>query len=255
MNRRMMYSTRSSSKSISAESLTLRSSSSSPSNSESANGAFRSESRVSSLRKRRLKQEDLELVENHSSTGINGGDGSGREGSVIRCNLLSGCYEESTREEHEVKEYVLEDLARQKKQHEEKEAQRLAMRRLERERGRREATADMSEEFSEGEKGDLVIDVSTHGTKARLPRINWRYKKAPEGSARKAEAQKQFLEAMSHRLHVDNSVLLIGRLLFGISQGPVVLNKVRGFEKHCGSLSQYGFKHMRSIQSCCLILR
>lgn len=57
-------------------------------------------------------------------------------------------------------------------QHEEKEAQRLAKRRLERERGRREATADMSEEFSEGEKGDIVSDVSTHGTKARLPRIN-----------------------------------------------------------------------------------
>ncbi|KAL0742426.1 hypothetical protein Bca4012_083939 [Brassica carinata] len=236
MNRRMMYSTRSSSKSISAESLTLRSSSSSPSNSESANGAFRSESRVSSLRKRRLKQEDLELVENHSSTGINGGDVTFLHFACVHCRTggqaeKGGCYEESTREEHEVKEYVLEDLARQKKQHEEKEAQRLAMRRLERERGRREATADMSEEFSEGEKGDLVIDVSTHGTKARLPRINWRvcyqYKKAPEGSARKAEAQKQFLEAMSHRLHVDNSILLIGRLLFGISQGPVVLNKVR----------------------------
>ncbi|KAG2307095.1 hypothetical protein Bca52824_026843 [Brassica carinata] len=160
--------------------------------------------------------------------------GSGREGSVIRCNLLSREY---TREEHEVGEYVLEDLARQKKQHEEKEAQRLAMRRLERERDRREATADMSEDFSEGEKGDLVSDVSTHGTKARLPRINWRFKKAPEGSARKTEAQKQFLEAMSHRLHVDNSVLFIGRLLFGISQGPVVQNK--------------GFKHMRSIANIC----
>lgn len=57
-------------------------------------------------------------------------------------------------------------------QHEEKEAQRLAKRRLERERGRREATADMSEEFSEGEKVDLLSDVSTHGTKSRLPRIN-----------------------------------------------------------------------------------
>lgn len=59
-------------------------------------------------------------------------------------------------------------------QHEEKEAQRLAKRRLERERGRREATADMSEEFSEGEKGDNISDLSTHGesTKPRLPRIN-----------------------------------------------------------------------------------
>ena len=57
------------------------------------------------------------------------------------------------------------------------------------------------------------------------------YKKAPEGSSRKAEAQKQVLEAMSHRLHVDNSVLLIGKLLFGISEGPAVLNKVRSSGK------------------------
>ncbi|KAJ0248215.1 Vacuolar-processing enzyme alpha-isozyme [Hirschfeldia incana] len=54
-----------------------------------------------------------------------------------------------------------------------------------------------------------------------------KYKRAPEGSARKAEAQKQVLEAMSHRLHVDNAVVLIGKLLFGISEGPAVLNKVR----------------------------
>ncbi|XP_010520567.1 PREDICTED: sucrose-phosphate synthase 1 [Tarenaya hassleriana] len=73
------------------------------------------------------------------------------------------------------------NLARQKKQHEEKEAQRLAKRRLEREKGRREATADMSEELSEGEKGDMVSDISAtagdasaHGesTKSRLPRIS-----------------------------------------------------------------------------------
>lgn len=32
----------------------------------------------------------------------------------------------------------------------------------------------MSEEFSEGEKGDIISDISTHGesTKPRLPRIN-----------------------------------------------------------------------------------
>ncbi|CAH8369523.1 unnamed protein product [Eruca vesicaria subsp. sativa] len=95
------------------------------------------------------------------------------------------------------------------------------------------------------------------------------YRKAPEGSTRKAQAQKQVLEAMSHRLHVDNSVLLTGKLLFGISEGPAVLNKVRpagmplvddwdclktlvrAFEWHCGSLSQYGFKHMRSIANMC----
>ncbi|XVE98403.1 hypothetical protein REPUB_Repub03eG0103700 [Reevesia pubescens] len=66
------------------------------------------------------------------------------------------------------------NLARQKKQLEGDLAQRKAKRRLERERGRREATADMSEDLSEGEKGDVVSDVSAHGesNRGRLPRIN-----------------------------------------------------------------------------------
>ena len=53
------------------------------------------------------------------------------------------------------------------------------------------------------------------------------FRKAPEGSLRKNTAQKQVLEAMSHRMHVDNSVKLIGKLLFGIEKGPEVLNAVR----------------------------
>ncbi|CAH2057253.1 unnamed protein product [Thlaspi arvense] len=54
------------------------------------------------------------------------------------------------------------------------EAQRMTKRRIERERGRREATADMSEDLSEGEKGDTVSDLSAHGesNRGRLPRIN-----------------------------------------------------------------------------------
>lgn len=53
------------------------------------------------------------------------------------------------------------------------EAQRIAKRRLEHERGRKDATADMSEDLSEGEKGDGASDISAHGgsTKSRLPRI------------------------------------------------------------------------------------
>lgn len=52
------------------------------------------------------------------------------------------------------------------------EAQRTAKRRLERERGRREATADMSEDLSEGEKGDTVSELSQgDSTKGRMPRI------------------------------------------------------------------------------------
>ena len=96
-----------------------------------------------------------------------------------------------------------------------------------------------------------------------------KFRKAPEGSLRKNTAQKQVLEAMSHRMHVDNSVKLIGKLLFGIEKGPEVLNAVRPagsalvddwhclktmvrtFETHCGSLSQYGMKHMRSFANIC----
>ncbi|KAI3790312.1 hypothetical protein L2E82_03263 [Cichorium intybus] len=66
------------------------------------------------------------------------------------------------------------NLARQKKQLESEVAQRMTKRRLERERGRKEAVADMSEDLSEGEKGDTVTDVSTHGdtNRGRLPRIS-----------------------------------------------------------------------------------
>ncbi|KAF6158106.1 hypothetical protein GIB67_014900 [Kingdonia uniflora] len=66
------------------------------------------------------------------------------------------------------------NLARAKKQIEGEEAQRRAKRRLEREQGRREATADMSEDLSEGEKGDIVSDISVHGdsTRGRMPRIS-----------------------------------------------------------------------------------
>ena len=50
----------------------------------------------------------------------------------------------------------------------------MAKRRLEREKGRREATADMSEDLSEGEKGEVVGDTPVHGdsAKTRLPRIS-----------------------------------------------------------------------------------
>jgi legumain len=96
-----------------------------------------------------------------------------------------------------------------------------------------------------------------------------KYAKAPEGSTRKSEAQKQFTEAMSHRMHIDNSIKLIGKLLFGIEKGDEVLKSVRpagqalvddwnclktlvrAFETHCGSLSQYGMKHMRSVANLC----
>lgn len=52
------------------------------------------------------------------------------------------------------------------------EVRRSAKRQREHEKGRREATADMSEDTSEGEKGDMYTDVSAHGSNARgrMPR-------------------------------------------------------------------------------------
>ncbi|XP_021716668.1 vacuolar-processing enzyme-like [Chenopodium quinoa] len=96
-----------------------------------------------------------------------------------------------------------------------------------------------------------------------------KFRNAPEGSPRKFQAQKQFTEVMSHRVHLDDSIKLVGKLLFGIEKGLYVLQTVRPtgqplvddwnclktmvrtFEKHCGSLSQYGMKHMRSIANIC----
>ncbi|KAK7276757.1 hypothetical protein RIF29_17903 [Crotalaria pallida] len=62
-------------------------------------------------------------------------------------------------------------LARKKKQLEGEELQRLAHRRWERELGRRDATEDMSEDLSEGEKGDGVAElVQSETPKKKLHR-------------------------------------------------------------------------------------
>jgi hypothetical protein len=48
-----------------------------------------------------------------------------------------------------------------------------------------------------------------------------------ESAPEKNDARKELLEMMGHRSHIDNSVELIGNLLFGSSDGPVVLKTVR----------------------------
>ncbi|RVW54175.1 putative sucrose-phosphate synthase 1 [Vitis vinifera] len=54
------------------------------------------------------------------------------------------------------------------------EAQRVAKRHIDHERGRRDATADMSEDLSEGEKGDTVSDLPAQADnfKGQMRRIN-----------------------------------------------------------------------------------
>ncbi|GAB4837143.1 hypothetical protein Ancab_002054 [Ancistrocladus abbreviatus] len=117
-----------------------------------------------------------------------------------------------------------------------------------------------------------LAPMSSHAVNQRdadLLHFWHKFRKAPEGSSRKREAQKQFLDAISHREHIDNSMKHIGQLLFGIEKATRVLQTirptgqplvddwsclkklVRTFETHCGSLSQYGMKHMRSIANIC----
>jgi len=72
-----------------------------------------------------------------------------------------------------------------------------------------------------------------------------------------------------HRMHVDNSVKLVGELLFGHEAGQRTLqavrpagrvlvddwaclkSMVRAFEASCGPLTQYGMKHMRAFANIC----
>ncbi|XP_068647170.1 vacuolar-processing enzyme-like [Aristolochia californica] len=96
-----------------------------------------------------------------------------------------------------------------------------------------------------------------------------KFRKAPEDSPKKVHAQRELVDMLSHRMHIDRSIELIGRLLFGSVKGTEMLNAVRpagqplvddwtclkmmvrSFETHCGSLSQYGMKHMRSLANIC----
>ncbi|XP_042449893.1 vacuolar-processing enzyme gamma-isozyme-like [Zingiber officinale] len=95
------------------------------------------------------------------------------------------------------------------------------------------------------------------------------FQRAPEGSSRRIEARKQLVEVMEHRSHVDDSIRLVGKLLFGDDRGLEILDAVRpagqplvddwsclksmvrSFERYCGSLSQYGMKHMRKFANLC----
>ncbi|KAJ4707858.1 Sucrose phosphate synthase [Melia azedarach] len=103
---------------------------------------------------------------------ITGFDETDLHRSWIRAAATRSPQERNTRLENMC--WRIWNLARKKKQLEVEEAQCTAKRRLERERGRREATADMSEELSEGEKGDVPGELSAHGdsTRGGMPRIS-----------------------------------------------------------------------------------
>ncbi|XP_054775915.1 legumain-like isoform X2 [Prosopis cineraria] len=95
------------------------------------------------------------------------------------------------------------------------------------------------------------------------------YKRTGNEAGKKAMILKQITETVKHRKHLDGSVELIGTFLFGPAKGSSVLNSVRPsglplvddwkclksmvrvFETHCGSLAQYGMKHMRAFANIC----
>ncbi|XP_057524192.1 vacuolar-processing enzyme-like [Amaranthus tricolor] len=123
--------------------------------------------------------------------------------------------------------------------------------------------------FSVGNSLKSMSSYAVNQRDADLIHFWTKFERAPEGSSRKKAAQQQLMEAMSHRSHLDDSIKRVAKLIFGIEKGAQVLRTVRPtgqplvddwiclrtmvrtFEKHCGSLSQYGMKHMRSIANIC----
>ncbi|KAF9689474.1 hypothetical protein SADUNF_Sadunf01G0095900 [Salix dunnii] len=95
------------------------------------------------------------------------------------------------------------------------------------------------------------------------------YRRAEGGSEKKTQILNQIKETTRHRTHLDSSMELIGTLLFGPHKGSATLTSIREpgspladdwkclksmvrlFETHCGSLTQYGMKHMRAFANIC----
>ncbi|KAE9614175.1 hypothetical protein Lal_00016625 [Lupinus albus] len=95
------------------------------------------------------------------------------------------------------------------------------------------------------------------------------YKRLDNQQEKKTEILKQIAETVKHRNHLDGSVELIGVFLFGPGKSSSVLESIRVpglplvddwsclksmvrlFETHCGSLTQYGMKHMRAFANIC----
>jgi legumain len=96
-----------------------------------------------------------------------------------------------------------------------------------------------------------------------------KYYSGVEGSTRKEQAGMELTRTITQRVHVDNSVKLIGELLFGhenslptlqavrpagrvlVDDWACLKSMVRTFEASCGPLTQYGMKHMRAFANIC----
>ncbi|THG04438.1 hypothetical protein TEA_003286 [Camellia sinensis var. sinensis] len=106
-----------------------------------------------------------------------------------------------------------------------------------------------------------------------------KFRKAPKGSEKKLEAQKQLIDELNQRLHIDHIMMFIAKLLFESENGLLMLETVRPagqplvddwnclktlvsftnlfhafvrtYKEHCGSLSRYGMTYMRAIANMC----
>ncbi|KAM7263612.1 hypothetical protein ACFE04_001295 [Oxalis oulophora] len=87
------------------------------------------------------------------------------------------------------------NLARQKKQFEGELAQRTAKRRQEREQGRRQAVADLSEDLSDGDKGDLASESNRSGRLATINSVD-----AMETFINQHKAKKLYIVLIRHEL-------------------------------------------------------
>ncbi|CAI9092675.1 OLC1v1027986C2 [Oldenlandia corymbosa var. corymbosa] len=104
---------------------------------------------------------------------ITGFDETDLHRSWARASSIRNSEERNTRLEN--MSWRIWNLARKKKQIETEEAQRAAKKRLLRKQARLEATADMSEDLSEGEKADTMSDLSAHGggsARGKMSRIS-----------------------------------------------------------------------------------
>ncbi|XP_048558527.1 vacuolar-processing enzyme beta-isozyme 1-like [Triticum urartu] len=96
-----------------------------------------------------------------------------------------------------------------------------------------------------------------------------RYEKLNGGLEEKQRVLREIKETVVHRKHLDSSIDFIGKLVFGFENGPSMIEAarssgqplvddwdclkrtVRVFESQCGSLTQYGMKHMRAFANMC----
>ncbi|XP_052176230.1 probable sucrose-phosphate synthase 1 [Diospyros lotus] len=134
---------------------------------------------------------------------ITGFDETDLHRSWVRASSIRNSQERNTRLENMC--WRIWNLARKKKQLEAEEAQRTAKRRVEREKARREATADMSD-LSEGEK-----EVSPHGggTRGKIPRVS--SVDAMENWARKQKEKKLYIVLISLHGLIRGENMELGR--------------------------------------------